>query len=212
MSYKNNTILNNIKKLWYRLQKKGTRIIFIWAKAHTGLYGNELADQLAKEAVHNGDIVHIQPCISEGSRIIKNSIIDKRKRNWETFISNSQTNYALIQPTLLPKPWYDEMNVSRKYITTINRLRFGHACFPAHLFKIKINNSDLCDVCYVRSDLNHLFFECLKYTQQRENLFQNLFQVKNIQSPFNILNLLAKSNTRNNNIIMTFLHESNLQL
>jgi ribonuclease HI len=38
------------------LERNNWKIDFSWIKAHAGHYGNELADQLAKEAASNNDI------------------------------------------------------------------------------------------------------------------------------------------------------------
>jgi ribonuclease HI len=35
------------------LNKKNWKIEFKWVKAHAGIYGNEIADRLAKEATQN---------------------------------------------------------------------------------------------------------------------------------------------------------------
>jgi ribonuclease HI len=38
------------------LERNNWKIDFSWIKAHAGHYGNELADQLAKEAASNNDV------------------------------------------------------------------------------------------------------------------------------------------------------------
>jgi ribonuclease HI len=49
-------IIEEIRKKAIALEKSNWTIIFTWIKAHVGIYGNELADKLAKEAARNDDI------------------------------------------------------------------------------------------------------------------------------------------------------------
>jgi ribonuclease HI len=48
------------------LERKNWKIDFSWIKAHAGHYGNELADQLAKEAASNNDITECYKKIPKG--------------------------------------------------------------------------------------------------------------------------------------------------
>jgi len=57
-----------------RYNKKNWKIEFKWLKAHVGIYGNEIADQLAKEATQNYYVTY--------SRIPKSAIKkDNRKES-----------------------------------------------------------------------------------------------------------------------------------
>jgi len=46
-------LLEEIRKRTVTLNKKNGKVEFKWVKAHTGIYGNEITDQLAKEATQN---------------------------------------------------------------------------------------------------------------------------------------------------------------
>ena len=43
-------IIFEIKEKWFKLQAQNTSIKFLWIPAHKGVFGNEVADKLAKSA------------------------------------------------------------------------------------------------------------------------------------------------------------------
>ena len=49
-------LVENIKRKVIELERQNWKIEFSWIKAHAGHQGNELADELAKEAATNSDI------------------------------------------------------------------------------------------------------------------------------------------------------------
>jgi len=66
--------MEEIRKRAVTLTKENWKIEFKWVKAHAGIYGNEIADRLAKEATQNDHTTY--------SRIPKSAIIkDNRKES-----------------------------------------------------------------------------------------------------------------------------------
>jgi ribonuclease HI len=58
-NYRNHKILmEKIRKKTLELEKKEWIIQITWIKAHVGQYGNELADNLAKEATKNKELIY----------------------------------------------------------------------------------------------------------------------------------------------------------
>jgi hypothetical protein len=49
-------LFEEIRKTAIALEKSNWTVTFTWVKAHAGIYGNELADRLAKEAPRKDDI------------------------------------------------------------------------------------------------------------------------------------------------------------
>jgi ribonuclease HI len=48
-------LIEEIMKRLLKLERSNWTIAFSWVKAHTGIHGNELANQLAKAAARTGD-------------------------------------------------------------------------------------------------------------------------------------------------------------
>jgi ribonuclease HI len=48
-------LIEEIRKRIFILERTNWAVEFSWVKAHVGIYGNELADQLAKAAACNRD-------------------------------------------------------------------------------------------------------------------------------------------------------------
>jgi ribonuclease HI len=66
--------MHGIKNKAVNLNKKNWRIEFKWVKAHVGIYSNEIADRLAKEATKNHHETY--------SRLLKCAIIrDNRQQS-----------------------------------------------------------------------------------------------------------------------------------
>jgi ribonuclease HI len=72
MSAKNhNDLVEEIRKKAVTLKKKNWEIEFKWVKAHAGIFGNEIADQLAKEATQNHYVTYSRvprSAIKKGTR------------------------------------------------------------------------------------------------------------------------------------------------
>ncbi|KAL4718327.1 hypothetical protein ACJJTC_004973 [Scirpophaga incertulas] len=78
--------------------------------------------------------------------------------------------YAAIQITPPQRPWYHKINIAdcRNFITTINRLRFGHCRTPSHLTRLRIKDEEHCDFCTEEvCDLEHIFMKCQKFNVHR---------------------------------------------
>jgi hypothetical protein len=111
-------------------------------------------------------------------------------KHWGSLPPHFTIWYRNISPSILPLPWFHNLNRSRKSISSFSRLRFGHTLLPSHSFKLALNDSLLCTlhnepmVC----DISHLIFSCPILLTQRVQLISRLnlsnipFVTKNIFS------------------------------
>ena len=79
-----NSLIEEIRKKVSILETANWAVEFLWVKAHVGMYGNELADQLSKEAARNRDATISYNKIPKGTLIseIEEGSIQKWQKEW----------------------------------------------------------------------------------------------------------------------------------
>uniref|UniRef100_A0A6P7F497 Uncharacterized protein LOC114325765 n=1 Tax=Diabrotica virgifera virgifera TaxID=50390 RepID=A0A6P7F497_DIAVI len=196
-----------IKDMLKQLEDSGFNIKFIWVNAHIGLKDNEYVDYLAKSSITSGTLLSYSLSVSDVITIFKRNQLSIRKDQWNLYCLTKPTRYTTLQPVIPQNTWFKSFKAPRKYITTINRLRFGHACYPSHLYKINVIEDNNCKHCGKQGDLDHIFFECTKFQQHSNSLYKNLIKL-DMHAPFNIQSLLATGSQQIYNIIIDFLSDT----
>uniref|UniRef100_A0A6P7FX52 Uncharacterized protein LOC114333648 isoform X1 n=1 Tax=Diabrotica virgifera virgifera TaxID=50390 RepID=A0A6P7FX52_DIAVI len=158
-----------------------------------------------------GEQINCQLTTDEQINISKHKMMRKWSYLWQEYTFTNPTRYTRIETKLRKKPWYNKFDYNRKSITTISRMKFGHACYPAHLHKIKILESDLCEFCNKIGDLDHIFYDCQKYRAQSNELFRKLLKL-NIESPYNIMHLLALNRKEIYDCLLYFVRITKIQI
>lgn len=210
ISKKVHPFIRGIKHHINFLKIHGVHVQPIWVKAHTGILNNEEVDRLAKESVITGNPVEGM-CFNDCLNVIKTSLEKKWDNYWKEYCFTTPTRYSQIQRDIQKEPWYFRYNIPRKYITTIIRLRFGHGCYPKHLYKIGILQSDTCVNCDKIGDLDHYFLECEIYAEERKEFYEDIIKLK-IPAPFNLLHLLSLNDNKVIEFIINFLRKSNFRI
>lgn len=167
-----NYIIHRIKTLFTELATAGFNIKFFWTPSHIGVPGNEDVDNLARIIVNNdGPVQPITIPYTDLSLLIKEKQTRLWYNIWQETLQFKGAWYAEINGVVGRRPWFTCSNVSRsrKYYTIMNRLRFGHGRFNAHLYRMKIIASPVCTDCSLGTEqtLNHIFFECPAHNLER---------------------------------------------
>jgi ribonuclease HI len=136
-------LIKEIRKRISILERTNWTIEFSWVKAHIGIYGNELADQLAKAAAYNTDTTVSFNRIPKSTLYskIEEEAIQKWQKEWENctkaaitkqFFSNVQDRVKL---NINVKPNFTAMVTGHGNRTWKNR---------AYLHRIKIKENATC--------------------------------------------------------------------
>lgn len=211
--FKNNTnypIITECRKLLHKCSLNSHLINFAWIPSHTNIPGNDKADKLANEAVECGDIhPYTNYCHDLTAALPKAYLKSAWDENWEFTSQSKGKHYKLIQPSILCKPWFVKMNLSKTVTTILTRMRLGHVCTPAHLAKIHVLDNDSCICGSGVGDLNHIFFYCCLY--DRSSFISSLLAIK-IPFPTSITCLLYTNNIDVYNILAEFITHNNIKL
>lgn len=162
-------IIEEIKANIKYLENHGWTIHIKWVKAHVGLYGNEIADQLAKEAA-----------MEEGreisySKIPRTHIIKEAEERglsmwqnqWESTTNGniSKMFFPLVQERL-------KLRIPLNGQTTA--ILTGHGKTRDYYNRFKIMESPMCKCEQQNQTVNHLIYECPLLNNERITLKQNI--------------------------------------
>jgi len=169
----------NYKLVWdcYQSQVKLAeydRIQLIWVPGHTGIDGNEVADQLVRRG-SSCPLIGPEPALSRlpgvgqvrNMRSISSPFMDKSKER------------ALLKHLLLRK-----LNFSRNQVEIVMGLLTGLRHLKGHVHKLGLVNCPECDVCKQAYEVaSHALCDCLTLATSR---FRHLDQ--HFMKPGNLVN------------------------
>lgn len=144
---KTNEIINSIKKIM------SPNICIVWVPSHTGIIGNDFADEAAKDIVQSvtGTLNYLSS--SDAVTIIKNYNVCILQREWEIQIDNK---LFLIRPLANYASYFNL--ICRKYEMVMNRIRAGHS-YLTHSYIIAKDTQPICKYCKENLTIKHIF-EC----------------------------------------------------
>ena len=161
------------------LRDEGAEVTLQWVPSHIGIEGNERADKIAKEAASKP----IPPGVdrySSFSYIMRQVKAQKRleTRNWlykvtyKGEIKKRNRAYTLTEPLELEP----QVSTVRKPLAKrFYQLKIGHAITASYLHRIKRSNTPRCWWCNTaKQDIDHLLFECRRWSPQRRALYSDL--------------------------------------
>lgn len=177
LSYKQNYIILKIKLLLFINRNKS--IDFKWVPSHQDIEGNEIVDKAVNSTPDEDHSVMLGVPFTDYLAYYKEQMRDLWNRYWNEISQEKGQWYYAIQKELPAKPWYNKLKDvnERKFITVLNRMRFGHCLTPVHLHRFKVVPSKECPHCgYKEADLQHLILECQHFNLQRLILISDLME------------------------------------
>ena len=145
-------------------------IHFVWVKSHIGIEYNEMVDSLAKDAIHETQILDTPIPKKE----IKNTVLDKIREEWdEEWVQHNEAR--------MTKLFYKGQDAHKaKQICKLNRLQMGrmvriltgHNQLNYYQSKINSTISPLCRLClYENETFDHFLLFCPVLHHERTNIF-----------------------------------------
>lgn len=152
------------------LERRGFNIGFVWVPAHVGVYGNERADQLAKESLDR-DVVDLR--VPLGKMECRSLIHEEIQRQWQKEWEEDCRGRKLynIQPSVQSRT---RVPLSRQYDIKVTRLRLGHCALAGGLALVGKHQDGRCQNCGEVETVKHVMLHCPEYAAQRRELFKAL--------------------------------------
>ena len=145
-------------KLISLIKRQNRKVYLFWIPSHSGIKHNDVADQIANVARLEPPI-DIKLSFREFFPKLKHNIWNAWSMKWKEIGRVKGVNFSSHFEQPLSKPWFHKLKLSRREITTLNRLRSNHCSSPAHLGRINVKPDRNCE-CGELGDITHILFEC----------------------------------------------------
>lgn len=204
----NHPVIFKIRKLLIQCSVKGFEVSFAWIPSHSGISGNEKADQLAKDAVVCGDMFPFCNFSVDLASLPRIYLQDSWNEAWMEKPDKGKF-YRTIQPSIPVKPWFCSVKLGKKITSILIRIRLGHCCTPAQLAKFGIGPGPACSCGAELGDINHILFSCPLYDRSS---FSAALVSLNVPFPSSASCLLFNFNVNIYKCIVDFLSLNNIKL
>ncbi len=175
---------SSYRSITYYIKEKISSLLNIidihiqWIPAHSGIWGNELVDILAKQSCSSVEITPYSISLCDLAAASKSAAKRLWSAEWE--LLSEQTWLGVSRPKINRYPWFSHPN--RAADVAMTRIRLGHTGLAASLYRFGIVDSPLCSICQENDDINHFILYCPRNQRARNQLMNGL-------SKFGILNL-----------------------
>jgi RNase H-like protein len=161
-----------------------------WIKGHSGIPGNELADQAAKKAAVLSTNQMEHPNFSKvpllTKLLVSNQVLVIWNKEWKNPNFNNQHEhcksiiYSNQESSSMVYHIFPELEMWESRL--LARLISGHVKLNEYLYSIKIRNDPFCEYCIKngkkkQESMNHFFFNCKKYLHIRKEMVKEIDDV-----------------------------------
>lgn len=207
----NQTVLL-IKEVIISLIAQGFGIKLLWIPAHSNIYGNDQADNLAKLGARRGMVFQHGTEIREYSYLIREHITEDWQLSWDRS-DMGRWCYSII-PRVSKNPWFKNLETelgSRMFIKTFSRIMSNHYGLKSHLYRINLTDSNMCECGVSYEDFDHVLWSCERYAEKREKLKNDLRNMGKNEHP-TIRDILGCKDFKMLQLIHVFISENKIRI
>lgn len=145
-------------------------VTVLWVPGHTGITGNEKADDLARSGSKE-TFIGPEPCIPVSTSIqfhmIKNWKKERFMNHWQSLNTARQARIS-ITPNLNNAKYY--LSLSRHNLKRLTEVLTGHNKLNKHLHTMGLTASPNCNECDDPETSEHFLCKCPAYIMQRAKI------------------------------------------
>ena len=169
-----------------------------------------MADRLAKKAVKEGIDTQLQIPYKDFSSLWKLQMF-KEFYDWRQKTSERKGKFYFDNFYQDGRnPWYKNLPINRKAVSSISSLRSGHTSLKASLFRFNITSDPYCS-CGEEQTTDKILFQCIMLEEQRRK-FMKILRAKWGFGPFSAKCVLRISEPVIINALASFINNIDIDI
>jgi len=158
-------LIDQIRNKVIDMEQQEWKVEFRWIKAHAGHRGNEMADQLAKEAARSKTIKECYNRVPKS--VVLGDLREQSVLQWQS--EWERTTKGLITKSFFPKIG-DRLKLRINTTPNFTTIITGHGNIRTYLNKYKIIDNPICPCNDGEQSVDHIIYECNLQRQERDKL------------------------------------------
>ena len=154
-------LLQDIFERYSLLCQEGKKVSFAWVPSHKKIDGNVQADNAAKNAITDPNVLQTKTCFSDVKSKIKTYVLDTWQRDWNREPENKLYKVQDERSKALPR-----FSRNRKEETVLTRLHIGHT-HMTHGYLLRDEEPPFCVPCDEPCTVEHILIECIDVMDTR---------------------------------------------